>query len=226
MTAPMTRRLLLATATLTPLLWLPGCASGPRLSLVEAIRRLLSLSAQRALAGLMRENGFYDDQIARVALPDALGGARGSGIVAALLGSGLVRTRLTRQLNRAAEQGANAAAPVLAEAIAGLNVDDAAAIISGGGDRATMLLRAAMGDRLLATMLPDIDRGLRLFDSEIVTEVLRQASGIDFTGLRDDVTRKASAGIYAAIAREEAAIRANPQATNDPLLIAVFALAS
>jgi len=173
---------------------------------------------------LMRENGFFDDQIARIALPDALGGAHSSSIVTALLGSGLVRTRLARQLNRAAEQGANAAAPVLAEAIAGLNVDDAAAIIAGGGDRATMLLRAAMGDRLLATMLPDIDRGLRLFDSEIVTEVLRQASGIDFAALRDHVTRKASAGIYAAIAREEAAIRANPQATNDPLLIAVFAL--
>ena len=41
---------------------------------------------------------------------------------------------------------------------------------------------------------------------------------------QNHVTRSAASGIYRAIGREEAAIRANPQATNDPLLIGVFAL--
>lgn len=73
-------------------------------------------------------------------------------------------------------------------------------------------------------MVPGIGEGLRLFDSQIVTQALRQVTGIDFAGLRDDVTQKASDGIYRAIATEEAAIRANPSATGDPLLIALFTL--
>ena len=71
---------------------------------------------------------------------------------------------------------------------------------------------------------PGIDNGLKLFDSAVVTDALRQATGIDFAGLRSDITQKASDGIYNAIAREEIAIRADPLSTNDPLLIGVFAL--
>jgi Protein of unknown function (DUF4197) len=81
-----------------------------------------------------------------------------------------------------------------------------------------------MGDSLIQTMLPGIDNGLKLFDNQIVTEALKAATGIDFAGLRDDVTRKASDGIYRAIAREEIAIRADPASTNDPLLMGVFGL--
>ena len=98
----------------------------------------------------------------------------------------------------------------------------AAAIIRGGGSSATELLRTAMGEKLLGTMLPGIDRGLRLFDNAVVVEALRAATNIDFAGLRDDVTAKASDAVYRAIGREEIAIRADPASTNDPLLIAVF----
>ncbi|HEX8217505.1 MAG TPA: DUF4197 family protein, partial [Allosphingosinicella sp.] len=37
--------------------------------------------------------------------------------------------------------------------------------------------------------------------------------------------RKTSAAIYRSIGREEAAIRTNPRATGDPLIIGVFGLA-
>jgi hypothetical protein len=45
------RRQLLGAVALAPLLSLPGCAGTGGFSLVEAIRRLLSLSSQRADAG-------------------------------------------------------------------------------------------------------------------------------------------------------------------------------
>jgi hypothetical protein len=86
-------------------------------------------------------------------------------------------------------------------------------------------LQGALGDRLIETMMPGIGDGLKLFDSGAVTEALRLATGIDFAGLRADVSRKASDAIYRAIGREEAAIRANPAATGDPLITAVFGLA-
>ncbi len=221
---PVSRRTLVCTAALLPVLALPGCAGRDRFSLVDAIRRLLSLSAQRAFASLMRENGFYDDQLARISLPDALGGTRGTDILTAVLASAMFRNRLTKQVNRAAEKGAELAAPVVADAVLNMGIPDAAAIIRGGGDSATALLRAAMGDKLLQTMLPGIDRGLRLFDNAVVVEALRAATNIDFAGLRDDVTAKASDAVYRAIGREEMAIRSNPASTNDPLLIGVFGL--
>lgn len=222
---PVSRRSLLCSAACLPILALSGCADTGRFSLVDAIRRLLSLSAQRAFASLMRENGFYDDQLARISLPDALGGSRGTDVLTAVLASALFRNRLTKQVNRAAEKGAELAAPVVADAVLNMGIPDAAAIIRGGGSSATDLLKAAMGERLLGAMLPGIDRGLRLFDDAVVVEALRAATNIDFAGLRDDVTSKASEAVYRAIAREEMAIRADPASTNDPLLIAVFGLA-
>ena len=218
------RRTLIASTALLPVLALPGCAQTGGFSLVEAIRRLLSLSAQRAFASLIQENGFLDSQVARIDLPDQFGGDRASSIVAALLNTAAFRNRLTRQVNRAAEKGAEVAAPIVADAILKVGIPNAAAIISGGGSGATDLLKSAMGDALLSAMIPGIDNGLRLFDNGIVTEALRAVTGIDFAGLRADVTRKASDGIYRAIAREEVAIRANPAGTNDPLLMGVFTL--
>ena len=219
------RRTLMATAALAPLLALPGCANTGGFSLVEAIRRLLTLSSQRAFAALMQDNGFFDSQVARISIPDRLGGSTTTGIVSALLSTEAFRSRLTRQVNRAAEKGAALAAPIVTDAISSLSVADALAVVRGGSSAATDTLSSAIGTRLVEAMLPGVGDGLKLFDSAVVTQALKLATGIDFAGLRDDVTRKASDGIYRAMASEEAAIRANPQATGDPLLMAVFGLA-
>jgi Protein of unknown function (DUF4197) len=219
------RRTLLVSAALAPLLILPGCAGGGGFSLVEAIRRLLTLSAQRAFAALMQDNGFFDSQIARVSIPDQLGGATTGGLVAALLRTDAFRSRLTRQINRAAEKGAALAAPIVTDAITSLSVEDALSVVRGGSSAATDKLSQALGSRLFEAMLPGVSDGLKLFDSTVVTQALKVATGIDFAGLRDDVTHKAADGIYRAIGREEAAIRANPNATGDPLLMAVFGIA-
>ena len=219
------RRTLITAAALAPLLALPGCAGGQGFSLVEAIRRLLTLSSQRAFAALMQENGFFDSQIARISVPDRLGGSTAAGIVSALLRTDAFQSRLMRQVNRAAEKGAALAAPIVTDAISSLSVEDALSVVRGGSSAATDKLSTALGTRLVEAMLPGVGDGLKLFDSTVVTQALKLATGIDFAGLRDDVTRKASDGIYRAMASEEAAIRANPNATGDPLLMAVFGLA-
>jgi Protein of unknown function (DUF4197) len=213
----------LASFSLLSLMPLSGCANGG-FSLVEAIRRLLSLSSQRAFASLLRENGFFDDAISRISLPDSLGGDRASSLVAAALRSGPVRERMLRQVNRAAEKGAELAAPMVAEAIRTVSIADAVAIVRGGPSAATEMLKGQMGAALVTAMVPGIENGLRLFDSQIVSDALRLATGIDFARLRNDVTAKTSDAIYRAIAHEEAGIRADPQSANDPLLATVFGI--
>ncbi|MEM8697345.1 MAG: DUF4197 domain-containing protein [Pseudomonadota bacterium] len=219
------RRTVLKTGAVIPLVALAGCTGMGGFDLTGAIRRILTLSSQRAFARLLAEDGFYDDQLARVTLPDQIGGSRASGVVRALLATSAVRGRLLRLLNDAAAEGAERAAPLVADAIRSFSVADALSIIRATqGDTATQALRGQMGDALVTAMVPEVGTALRVAQDPLIGEVLRAATGIDIAGLGADVSRQAADGIYAAIGREEAAIRADPRATGDPVIIGAFGL--
>jgi len=72
--------------------------------------------------------------------------------------------------------------------------------------------------------VPEIGGALRLAQNDIVAQAIRAVSGVDVQGIATSVGRAANDVIWNAIGREEADIRANPRATNDPLLIGVFGL--
>lgn len=216
------RRAVLGLGAAAGLLALPGCSTLPGLSLTEAVKRLLTLSSQNAFAELLQPNGFLDSQIARITVPDSLGGSRATNIATALLRSKPIQDRLLRQVNRAAEEGAELAAPIVAETIRNMSIADALAIINGGPRAATSLLQGQLGNTLVERMLPGIGNGLRLFDNEIINLVLSQVTNVDFSGISRDVSNKVSDAIYRSIGAQEESIRANPRSTNDPLLIAVL----
>jgi Protein of unknown function (DUF4197) len=217
------RQLLLATAA-GAVLTLPGCQTMPGFSLTEAIRRLLSLASQNAFALLLQPGGFYDSSVARISLPDRFGGSAGVNIASLVLQSKSFRDRLQRQLNRAAEKGAERAAPVVADAVRNVSIEAANEIVRGGPQAATQFLRGKMGVALLDSMLPGITDGLRLFDDQVINKAVQSVTGFDMAALGQDITRNADDAIWAAIGLEEGNIRANPQSTNDPLLIGVFGL--
>lgn len=219
-----TRRHVLLSGAAIATLTLPGCQSLPGFSLTEAIRRLLTLSSQNAFALLLQPGGFYDSSIARIALPDRFGGNSGGGILSVVLQSRQFRDRLQRQLNRAAEKGAERAAPMVADAVRNVSIENAAALIRGGPQAATSFLRRNMGTALLDSMLPGIADGLRLFDDQVIGQAVRSVTGFDIAALAQDITSKADDSIWAAIGLEESNIRADPQRTNDPVLIGVFGL--
>ncbi|MFK7841434.1 MAG: DUF4197 domain-containing protein [Sphingorhabdus sp.] len=216
------RRTVLGFGAAAGLLALPGCSSLPGLSLTEAIKRLLTLSSQNAFAELLQPNGFFDSQVARLSVPDSIGGSRVTSIATALLRSGPMQDRLLKQVNRAAEKGAELAAPIVAETIRNMSIADAAAIINGGPRAATSLLQGQLGNTLVDQMLPGVGSGLKLFDNEIINLVLSQVTNVDLGSISRDVSSKANDAIYRSIGAQEESIRANPRATNDPLLIAVL----
>ncbi len=68
------RRAVLGGALGASILALPGCASmGGGFSLVDAIRRLLTLSSERAFARLVAPDGYWDDAVATMGLSNLLG---------------------------------------------------------------------------------------------------------------------------------------------------------
>lgn len=218
------RRLILAGCTL-PLLALPGCATklgDLGFGLEDAIRRMLTLSSQRAFARLLTDEGFFADELTRISLPSQIGGSGIANTLAVALGTRAVQDRLLRVVNVAAAQAADRAAPLVYDSIRDMSITDAMGLVRGGPLAATDYLQRSMGDRIVDAMFPEVGEALRIAEGGIVGRALRVATGIDFTGLQADVSRKAANSIYRAIGREEAAIRANPQATGDPVLAGVF----
>jgi hypothetical protein len=216
----LTRRRLLAFGCTLPLLALPACNSLPGFGMVDALRRLLTISSQRAFAGLLQDNGFFQDEVARIPLPPELRGA--GGVVSALLGSSVVQNQLLQLMNRAAANAADVAAPIVYDQIRSMSFGDAVSLVRGGPTAATDFLERAMGNAIVDAMLPGVGNALRSLDNGVLNQVVRAATGLNFGGIQRHVTENAARGIYRAIGREEAAIRANPRATNDPVLIGVF----
>jgi len=219
------RRDIILSSLMLSSVGLSGCASLPGFSFTDAIRRMMTLSSQRAFVQLLQPGGFYDDQLTRIALPQQLGGNRGANVLSALLSTKKVRTQLQQQMNRVAEKGAERAAPFIAESIKTVGIEGAQQIIRGGPTAATDFLRGNIGNSLVTAMVPGISDGLKLFDNDIISRAVGSVSGFDIAQLGQDIVGKASNSIWSAMGREESVIRANPRATNDPLLIGVFGLA-
>lgn len=214
------RRAVLAGLAASSALTLPACSSLGGLSLVDAIRRLLTRSTRNALARLVAPGGFYDNELARLDLPEVFG-SRG-GVLQNILTSAVFKGRLQRSLNRVAEQGARRAAPIIADTVRTIGVDNALALIKGGPTAATGFLRQAMAGSLIDAMVPALGDGLRLAEDPIVGQAIAALTGVDVTGVARSLSGKVDDAIWGEIGREEAAIRANPESTNDAVLIAAL----
>lgn len=213
------RRTFLAGTAASGLLLLPGCQSIGGFSMVDAIRRLLDISSKNAFAKLTAPGGFWDSSVARFDLPELF---TGGGAIKTLLTSGPFRTGLQKGLNTVAEKGAERAAPVVYEAIKNISVPDAIGIVRGGPTAATSFLRAEMGSALINALIPGLSDALRVSSDPVLGQAIRALSGVDVGQIAQSVAIKADNSIWYQIGAEETAIRANPQSTNDPLLIGVF----
>lgn len=202
------------------LILLPGCESIQRFSLVEAIRRLLYLSSTNAFARLTGPDGFYENQLARLDLPRVFG-SRGD-ILSDILVSTLFKRRLQRSFNRIAERGADRAAPLVADAVRTIGIENAVALVKGRPTAASEFLRDAMGTSLVEAMVPALGDAMRVADDPLVGRALSRLAGIDVTGVARDFAVDVDNAIWGEIGREEASIRANPRATNDPAIMAIF----
>lgn len=214
------RQVLAAALATTAALALPGCATMERWSLVDAVRRLLERASGNALARLAAPGGFWDNQLARLDLPDVFG-RRGT-VLQNILTSVVFKNRLQRELNYVAERGARRAAPMVADAVRVIGIQNAIDLVRGGPTAATGFLRQAMAGRLIDAMVPELGEGLRLANDPLVGQAIGALVGVDVTGVARSLAVEAEDAIWGEIGREEEFIRANPRATNDPLLIGVF----
>ena len=214
------RRTFLAGVAATGALALAGCNSMPAFSLTEAIRRLLTRASRAAFARLTAPGGFYDNELARLDLPEVFG--RRGGVLQNILTSAAFKSRLQREFNHIAERGARRAAPLVADAVRLIGIDNARDLIRGGPMAATLFLRQAMAGRLIEVMVPELGDGMRMASDPIVGQALAVLTGVDVGTIARSLSARADEAIWGEIGRQEAEIRAHPESTNDPVLIAAL----
>ena len=218
---PTRRALLGGAAGGAALMLLPGCAStGGVFSMEEAVRRLLLLASENAFARLTAPGGFWDEQVARIGLEQFLG-ARGN-TLSRILTSSLFKDRLEERFAEFAIDASFRAAPVVTDAVRVIGFANAIELVRGGPSAASSFLRAEMGTALVDAVVPELGEVIRLAEDPLVGQALAALTGVDVGGVATRIGRTVDHAVWGEIAREEAAIRANPQATRDPLLIGVF----
>lgn len=217
------RRAVLGGMTSIAVLSLAGCATFPAFTLEDAVRRLLYVSTDRAFARLLQPGGFWDDSVARLALPEVIGN-RG-GIMQRILTGPIFRDRLQRAFNDMAYDAAERAAPAVTDAVRTIGIRNAVALLRGSDSMAaTNFLHQEMGTSLIEIMVPEFGDALRVSREPLVGEVLAAMTGVDVGGIANSLAFEADNAIFRAIGREEAGIRADPRSTNDPVLMGAFGI--
>lgn len=199
---------------------LPGCAGLPGFSMVDAVQRILFLSSERAFARMLQPDGFWDEQVATVGLENLLG-ARG-GVLSSILTSALFKDRLADAFGDTAYEGAERAAPLVTEAVRTIGIRNAIELVNGGPTAATAFLRGSMGSSLIEAMVPELGTAMRVAQDPLVGQALAALTGVDIPTVSGRVASRIDDTIWREIGVEEAAIRADPAETRDPLIIGVF----
>lgn len=207
---------------LSAALTLPACAGTQGFSLTEAVRRLLLLSSENAFARLTADGGFWDQEVAKLGLSEFLG-FRGN-VLIDILTSALVKDRLEDAFAGFAVDASERAAPFIAEIVSTVGITNAVELVRGGPTAATAFLAVAVGDALINEIVPELGDAIRISQEPLVADAINRLAGIEARDLAASLSYLVNNTIWEQIGAEEALIRANPRATNDPLIIGVFEL--
>ena len=132
------------------------------------------------------------------------------------------------KLNRAAEDAAREAKPVFVSAIRQMTIQDAFSILKGEQDAATQYLKRTTSGELSDTFKPIIQNSLsKVNATQYYHNLITVYNKIPLVkkanpDLDDYATGKALDGLFVMVAKEEQAIRRNPQARTTELLRKVF----
>jgi Protein of unknown function (DUF4197) len=144
------------------------------------------------------------------------------------LGMGGEVDKFVLALNRAAEDAAQEAKPVFVSAIRQMTIQDAYAILKGEQDAATQYLKRTTSGELTDKFKPIIQSSLNKVNAtQYYRNLITAYNRIPLVkkvnpDLDDYATGKALEGLFVMVAKEEKAIRQNPQARTSDLLRKVF----
>lgn len=189
--------------------------------LVEA----LLVGADKSSEKASRKDGFFKNTAIKILFPPEAVKVR-----EAAIGIGLTPLvdRFELSLNRAAEDAAKEAKPILVNAIKRIKFKDVWEILFGGKTAATDYLRLKTEPQLMEKFRPIVSQSIGREEVTKHWQPLANAyNSIPFVkkvnpDLKEYVTRKTVDGLFTLIAEEERKIRENPVARISQILKKVF----
>ncbi len=195
----------------------------------EGIRAALGNGVLSALGIVGKSGGFFNDGQIHIPLPKILQDVQS---VLSKIGAGGLLNQLEAQLNRGAELAAPVAKDIFLDAISGLSISDAIAIVRGSDDAATQYLHGKTAPRLTQLFAPIMEKALDQTGAlQLLDQVTNDLGSIPFApslgiNARADLIEhgvgKGLDGVFHYIAKEEAAIRENPAKRTSEILRRVF----
>lgn len=193
--------------------------------ITKGLKEALDEGVKKGVDQLSKPGGYLDDANVKIPLPPE---AQVVEDRLRQMGQGALVDDAIVSLNRAAEDAANEAKPLFVKAIKEMTVQDAAGILKGADNAATMYLDEATRAELEAKFKPIISASLQKVGATTYwNAVFSQYNKIPLVkdvdpDLNSYATQKAIDGLFFQIAQEEKAIRENPSARVTETLKKVF----
>jgi hypothetical protein len=204
---------------------------------VQGLKEALGKGVQQAVTRLGHEGGFLTNLNVKIPMPEKL---RTVEKTLRVLKQDQLADDFVTTMNHAAEQAVPEAAGVFGDAIKGMSIADAKAVLTGPTNAATQYFRRTTETNLYAKFLPIVKQATsqtgvtsaykqlmeKADSSNSFGSFGRSLLGAESLDVDAYVTNKALDGLFKMVAEEESLIRQNPAARTTALLQEVFGAVS
>ncbi|GGE42829.1 hypothetical protein GCM10010832_23450 [Psychroflexus planctonicus] len=193
----------------------------------SGLKQALRQGVQDRVSDLANENGFLNNDLVKITLPDEL---KRLDNTLRNVGLGNLADEGIKMLNRAAEDAVSEATPIFLNAIRDLSITDARDILLGKDVAATNYLKTQTQNELYQRFQPIIENSFaKVGADQVWTNMINRYNQIPLTqnvnpDLTDYVTQEALKGVFVMLEIEEKQIRESIGMRKTDLMRKVFAL--
>jgi Protein of unknown function (DUF4197) len=191
-----------------------------------ALREALTIGTDTAVTKGSAIDGYFANPDIKILFPEEA--AVVQSVVEIIPGGDVLIDEFIQSVNRAAEDAADEATPIIKDAIVNITFDDAMTILNGTDTAATNYLRLKTFSDLYTAFKPDIQNSLEGVGAQQAwEEVIDLYNTIPFvedvnTDLADYSTNKGLDGLFILLGQEEGKIRTDVEHQVTSLLQEVF----
>ena len=193
--------------------------------ITKGLKEALNVGTKNATTKASKVDGYFKNPLIKIPFPSEARDMRST-----LMKVGMKKQveDFERQLNRAAEDAAQKAAPIFIGAITKMTINDGLTILRGKDDEATQYLRKSTTTELTKQFRPIIATSLKKVQiTKYWNPLFSTYNKVPFVkkvnpNLDDYVTQRAIDGMFKLVAQEETKIRKDPAARVSDILKKVF----
>jgi hypothetical protein len=197
--------------------------------IVEGLKEALKVGSDTAVYQGNKLDGYFGNELIKILLPPEAEPIMN--VIGQVPGGQALVDEVILKMNRAAEQAAIEATPILIDAITGMTITDGLTILNGNDDAATMYLKGATQPAINTAFRPYVLDALQSVGAQsawatLTTNYNTIAPFIGQptvnTDLTDYTTGKATDGLFVLVAGEEKKIRTDVSHQVNDILQTVF----